>query len=310
MVPHLARCPLTDTAAPFGVVPHRPALLVKIGNEPGPARPQRGLNEADIVFDTPAEGFIMRYMAVFQCSAPTSVGPMRSVRWVDYHVAPEFGDPILAFAGGINPNIVGVATTPGVSAANVLAGQAGAAFRTSDRVPPDNLYGNAQSLFALYPSLSSAPPSIFTFTSALPSGAARASAAELDFSRGTDVVWQWQPGSHSWLHTYSGEPDIDAATGAPVTATNIVIEVVPYTTGPYIESEGGSGDIESNTIGTGTGFVLRDGESIPITWSRTSAGASTTFTSLHGARVGLAPGRTWVELITTAQAATGIRITP
>jgi hypothetical protein len=291
-------------------VPQRPALLVKIGNEPGAARPQRGLNEADIVIDTPAEGFIMRYMAVYQCFAPPAVGPMRSVRWVDYQVAPEFGDPILAFAGGIDPNLVGVATTPGVSAANVLAGQAGAAFRSSDRVPPDNLYANAQSLYALYPALSVPPVPVFTFTSALPAGASSVSSAQLDFSGGTDVVWQWQPGSHTWLHTYSGAADIDALTAAPVTATNIVIQVVSYTLGPYAESEGGSGDVQSQTTGSGNGFVLRDGKSIPIIWTRNRAGAPTTFTSLHGARVGLAPGRTWIELITNTQAATGIHLTP
>ena len=41
--------------------------MVKIGNETE-ARPQSGLNEADIVYDTPAEGFVMRYAAVYQCN--------------------------------------------------------------------------------------------------------------------------------------------------------------------------------------------------------------------------------------------------
>ena len=81
------RCPLTDAPAPgVKTIPDRPALLVKIGNEPDGARPQSGLNEADIVFDTPAEGFIMRYVAVYQCKNAPIIGPTRSVRWVDWNM--------------------------------------------------------------------------------------------------------------------------------------------------------------------------------------------------------------------------------
>ena len=58
------RCPLTDLRARGGV-PDQPALAVKVGNEPEGARPQRGPNEADIVFDTSVEGFIMRYIAMY-----------------------------------------------------------------------------------------------------------------------------------------------------------------------------------------------------------------------------------------------------
>src|ERR1700728_1277960 len=97
-------CPLTDVKAPGGV-PDRPALAVKVGNEPYGARPQSGLNEADIVFDTPAEGFIMRYIAIYQYHNAPSIGPTRSVRWVDWHLIRQFIHPILAFAGGINPNV-------------------------------------------------------------------------------------------------------------------------------------------------------------------------------------------------------------
>ncbi|MGH9304731.1 MAG: DUF3048 domain-containing protein, partial [Acidimicrobiales bacterium] len=71
-------CPLTGLAPASGTVPDRPALAVKIGNEPEGARPQSGLNEADIVYDTPAEGFVMRYMAVYQCNDARAIGPVRS----------------------------------------------------------------------------------------------------------------------------------------------------------------------------------------------------------------------------------------
>jgi Protein of unknown function (DUF3048) N-terminal domain/Protein of unknown function (DUF3048) C-terminal domain len=303
------RCPLTDVRASGGVVPQRPALLVKIGNEPGPARPQSGLDEADVVFDTPAEGFIMRYVAVYQCEKATAIGPTRSVRWVDYHIAPEFNQPIIAFAGGIPPNVLAVASLPWLSGANLLTAQAGAGYRTTNRYPPDNLYTSTTALYALFPKPTRAPKPIFSFSPALPASAQPLTSADLDFSGGTNVVWDWQSASRSWLHTYSGSPDIDTLTNLPVTTTNIVIEIVPYTIGPYIESTGGTGDIQSETTGTGLGYVLRDGRSLPIIWHRPNLTDPTTFTTTNGKPVGLAPGRTWVEIMTDTQASTGIHFT-
>jgi hypothetical protein len=306
-----ARCPLTDAPPTVGdVVPDRPALLVKIGNEPDGARPQSGLNEADVIFDTPAEGFIMRYVAVYQCNDASAIGPTRSVRWVDWNmVARQFVSPILAFAGGIDPNVNGVAATPWISGANLLEGAQAAGTRISSRVPPDNLYTSTKALYALFPSKRQPPPAIFDFGAHLSPQATPAASIEIDFSGGTDVVWKWGGKSHEWLHTYLGTPDIDTLTGAQVTTTNVVVVVAHYTIGPYIESRGGSGDIESQLVGTGSGYLLRNGTSVPITWHRPTYLGKTTFTDSSGNPVTLAPGRTWVEIVPDVQAG-GIKITP
>ena len=44
-----AACPLSGVPAPTGGVPNRPAMAVKVDNDPT-ARPQSGLDKADIVF--------------------------------------------------------------------------------------------------------------------------------------------------------------------------------------------------------------------------------------------------------------------
>src|SRR5487761_685804 len=294
------KCPLTDVTAPGGTPPKRPALLVKIGNEPGSARPQSGLNEADIVFDTPAEGFIMRYVAVFQCEDAPTLGPTRSVRWVDWNmVAPEFGHPILAFAGGINPNANGVASSAAMTGANLLDAAQAAGHRITSRVAPDNLYTSSAAILSLFPSLHDVPQPIFDFNKTLPTGSKPAAALAINFSYGTDARWNWDKKTEQWLHGYVGASDIDAATNRQVTTTNIVVEIVHYQIGPYCESgcPGGSGDIESNLLGTGSGYVLRDGRVFSVTWNRPSLTSKTTFTDSSGHEVTLAPGRTWVEIV-------------
>ena len=302
------KCPLTDTVAPGGAVPARPALLVKVGNEPGAARPQSGLNEADIVYDTPAEGFIMRYVAVYQCNTASLVGPTRSVRWVDYHmIARPFVLPIIAFAGGINQNQDGVkADHVWLTGVNLLDSNPPVAVRTTNRTPPDNLYANTKAIWALYPKLTLAPPPVFTYSAAPVKAATPAASLAINFSYGTDVVWKWDAQSGLWMHTYSGVPDVDTLTNKQVSTTNIVVQIVNYKVGPYIESTGGSGDIESQLLGSGVGYVLRNGTSIAVKWHRHSELSPTVYTDAAGETVSLAPGRTWVEIVPKVQAdATG-----
>ncbi len=278
-------------------MPDRPALAIKIGNEPDGARPQSGLNEADIVYDTPAEGFIMRYVAVYQCQEATSVGPVRSVRWVDWHILQAFGKPILTFAGGINPDVDTVESLSWLKPADLLGNAYDAGTRISSRVPPDNLYTSTSALWALYPSDRTPPPAVFRYGGPLPSSATPAAALAINFSAGTDVLWKWDASARDWMHTYSGETDVDALTGKPVTTTNIVVQIVHYSYGPYPESPGSTGDVESQTVGSGRGYVLRGGKSIAVTWHRATLDSPTTFTDSAGKAVTLSPGRTWVELV-------------
>src|SRR5438309_8082921 len=93
--------PLSGVAS--GPVTARPALAVKIENSID-ARPQTGLNSADLVYEEVVEGGITRFCAVFQSTVPPQVGPVRSVRPMDASIAgPLHG--ILAFSGGVRPYI-------------------------------------------------------------------------------------------------------------------------------------------------------------------------------------------------------------
>ncbi len=79
----------------------RPALVVKIDNFPTIARPQVGINQADIVFEEIVEG-ITRFAAVFQSEDADPVGPIRSARTSDINILAQLGRPLLAWSGG-NP---------------------------------------------------------------------------------------------------------------------------------------------------------------------------------------------------------------
>ena len=327
--PTLAKdlCPLTDTPAPGGVVPQRAPIAVKIGNEPGPdagglgaARPQSGLNEADIVYDTPAEGGIMRYIAIYQCQNASQIGPVRSYRWVDARILAEFRHSFLLHIGGIAPNLNELNTFAFIKnldgdCAAESACDSQIYTQDPNRVPPDATYTSTKAVWSQFHSApyNLAPAPVFRYSAAPPSSAKTVSSVAINFSAGTDALWQWSPSARAFLHFYGTTPDIDQLDNKQVSAQNVVVQVVDYKIGPYEETAGiaGSGDVESQTVGRGRGWVLRDGKVIAVTWHRAALQDPTTFTDAAGKPVDLAPGRTFVEMVinTTADQAGAITFT-
>ena len=93
----------------------RRPLLVMIENHLD-SRPQSGLSNADVIYETVAEGGITRFMAVYYCAVTRGstykydVGPVRSARTYYLDLASEYSDyPLYTHVGGANCS----AATPG-----------------------------------------------------------------------------------------------------------------------------------------------------------------------------------------------------
>ena len=99
---HVPVCPLTGLAPRDGHVPQRAALAVKVENL-AQARPQWGLDAADIVFEEPVEGGITRFIAVYQCHVTSRIEPVRSARFVDIDILRPLGHILFAYSGAIQP---------------------------------------------------------------------------------------------------------------------------------------------------------------------------------------------------------------
>src|SRR5256714_821104 len=77
--------PLTGLPAAADAALGRRPLNVRMPNDPN-ARPQYGLNKADIVFEMIVEGGVTRFAAIFHSQEADVVGPVRSYRWSDLHI--------------------------------------------------------------------------------------------------------------------------------------------------------------------------------------------------------------------------------
>lgn len=291
-------CPLTGLRPPHGRIPHREVLAVKVGNNPS-ARPQSGLDSADVVFDTLAEGGITRYIAVYQCGSTPSIGPIRSVRWDDWHILAQFRRAALAFVGGVIPNQNTVASSRWICNLNDFV-RPNLYHQNPFRVRPDATYSSSALMWSVCPRVP--PPSqLFDFSKRIQPGSRPVSKAEIVYSPYySDVVWQWSAKKGVFLHDYRENGALVADRGADgiwLRAHNVLIMVVKIRYGPFVESPGGTGDVESITIGHGPAYLLRDGRLIKGTWIRRHWAYMTRFRGPDGHNFWFEPGDTWVELV-------------
>src|SRR4051812_13399888 len=142
------------TGIPAEAVADRPALAVKIENSVD-ARPQTGLNVADVVWEQVVEGGITRFVAVYHSNLPPEIGPVRSIRPMDPAIAaPLHG--LLAFSGGVQ-TYVDAARSSGLQVLTQDSGIDGF-HRWTTRRAPHNVYAAPETLVAQADSAHSAAP--------------------------------------------------------------------------------------------------------------------------------------------------------
>ena len=304
-VHHVAVCPLTGAPTATGKVPLRTAIAVKVENLPE-ARPQWGLDMADIVFEEPVEGGITRFIALYQCHTESRIEPVRSARFVDLDILQPLGKILFAYSGAIQP-VVNEIDSPTSLLEDVGADKAGAAYSVDyARVQPHNLMTSTSALYSaahrLGYSLHDVPPPYFSY-GPLPPGGKQVSAVHIAFP--LDVTsWAWDAKTGRWLRSYSDTGPAIQGDNAQISAANVVImHVVEYPT-PYVEDVTGAHENELVLTGSGPAWVFRDGVQLKGTWRRPSLKEPATFVEADGAKVTLAPGNTWEELVPNADSVT------
>jgi hypothetical protein len=293
--PPAPTCPLTGTPAPAGGIPQRPALAVKIDNYPD-ARPQTGMDKADVIFEEPVEGGITRYVAVFQCQDAALVGPIRSARNIDIGILGQLGTPLLVHVGGIDPVLANIAASPLIS---VSPGDGGVVeINPAGRYAPYDTYSTTASIWGAHASMTTPPQPLFSYSSSPPAGTP-VSTMNVDFSGTSDVTWKYDPAISAFQRFYNGTTPDTLADGVQNTAANVVVQYVHITLGPWVENSEGALEVQANlyTAASGNAEIFRGGVAIPGTWSRAALGSPTKFVTTSGAPIALQPGQTWVELV-------------
>ncbi|MBO0748457.1 MAG: DUF3048 domain-containing protein, partial [Acidimicrobiaceae bacterium] len=295
-VPRPPRAPLTGLPARSSAAVNRAAVVVKIDNVDD-ARPQTGINQADVVYEEMVEGGLSRLAAVFQSQLPDPVGPVRSGRTTDEGIIDDLNEPVFAYSGANADFLAALYLQPvhNVNADN----HPDLFFRGGTHLAPHNLFANATQLVTLAGASKGRPPVLFDYRSPRQrspgSGATPTASATLAFPSAS-AVWTWYAKTDSWLRDQDGTPDVDTA-GVQVSAANVVIQAIPYSS-PLIEANG-TPIPEGEMVGSGQAWILTAGQMLPATWNRADLTSTTTYTDSAGKSVLLTPGKTWVELLPT-----------
>lgn len=265
----------------------RPVLAVKIDNIVN-ARPQTGLQSADIVYVIPVEGGLTRFMAVYSSHIPKVVGPVRSARQSDLDLLRQFGRPAFAWSGATPHLVPFIERSPIV---DLYALRAGGYYRVPDRVAPYNLYASAPQLIREARGASKARDIGFRF-GALPAAGKAAVSFSVRYPAAS-YTFRWSGKAMRWVTWIDGAP-ARATEGGQLGGSTVIIQYTQIATSRF--EEYGGRPPYAKSVGSGKAVILRDGKEFKVRWSRPSLEGGTSYTRPDGERMLFAPGQVWVVL--------------
>lgn len=274
-----------------------PVLAVKI-DDTNAAHPQIGLEDADVVYIEQVEGGLTRLAAIFSSVIPERIGPVRSARISDMEILSQYGRVAFAYSGAQKKLL------PVIDAANLqnLGAQAQPpSIYTTDtnRVAPVAMVLRADRLMAKIVEKN------YQITTASTVGWSFGDAPEGGKSTQSVIMhWpaarysaEWSESESRWLLSHNSRSNL-ADSGIVLGPTTLVIQIVSITDSEYTDKVGGVTPF-SQTVGSGRGFILRDGKSYQAQWKRPSEAVGTTWTLRDGSEIKFAPGQIWVALTDT-----------
>ena len=153
--------PLTGLPVDDDAAAERPAMAVKIDNHPK-ARPQYGINQADIIFEENVEK-LTRFAAVFHSEGSDPVGPIRSGRMQDINLLGSMNKPLFVWSGGNAKVSAAIQDSDLVDLSWTVANKDGGFTRDDERTAPHNLIAETTKLWTLAPSGSKPPAQQFVY---------------------------------------------------------------------------------------------------------------------------------------------------
>lgn len=282
--------PLTGLELPDDAATKSNVTAIMIENSPD-ARPQSGLQQADVVYEAIAEGGITRFAALYQQQRPELIGPVRSIR--------------MYYLDWITPYDAGVAHVGGSLFAlrEVRNGNhkdldqffnAGTYWRSTDRYAPHNVYTSFAKLDALNASRgynqSNAQSVPRTDT---PLAGATANHVSVAMSSALyNSSWQYDDASNTYLRSQAGRPHIDREKGQISTQVLVVLKQQMDT----IMEDGWRENY--HTTGTGDAVVISGGKAAEVTWHKENMQKQLFFTNkTDGKEFPLPRGKTWFSAV-------------
>jgi len=271
--------------------------MVMVENAPQ-ARPQTGLDQADIVYEILAEGEITRFVAVYQSHEAATIGPVRSIR--PYFV--EIGDALDAVIvhAGWSQDAMAILAGRKLAHLDEVYGDGAYYWRSTDRKPPHNLYTSVDKIkqgAANHKFREEWNGPILTFAKDGQSKLTGPAVTQISipYIMGYVVSYAYDAADGTYKRSMDGKPHLDKETGKQLSATNLLVLEAEH----RILDKEGRRDVD--VFGPGKGQVFQQGKSQDVTWERKN-GIIRVYAD--GKEIPLVPGTTWVQIVPKGTAVT------
>ena len=283
----------------YNTVSNKRPYAISINNTPVAVKVQEGLNSAYIVYEIPTEGFTSRLMAVFKDVNDMKVGTLRSCRhnFLDY--AHENDAILICF--GWSHYAQDELNKGGTDFMNGNESKWSSAFWRSN---PEKLatehtaYSNLSTLIDYTTKnnyrLTSDSSQLLNYSAEEinldgKEGVKTANTVTLPYGSVT-TKFNYDAKTKMYTRVVNGTVAKDHRTKEAFTTKNIIVVKMPYNVMPdnYYWN--------LKNTGSGKGYYITNGKSVPITWKKESRNGKTKYYYSDGSEVQVNDGRTYIEL--------------
>ncbi|MFM1654345.1 DUF3048 domain-containing protein [Brevibacillus sp. B_LB10_24] len=270
----------------------RRPIMVMINNQTQ-ARPQSGLDKADIVYEILAEGEITRFEAIYQSQKPQVIGPVRSIRPYYIKIGEGF-DAVMVHVGGSEEALATLAG-PNYADLDEIANSK-YFWRESFRKPPHNVYTDLDKINQAieakgFRTTSELPHFPFLPADAKITEGSPATDISVKFHSLYSASYKYDEEKGRYLRFSDGKPHMDLTTNEQLAVTNLLVISSKHR---VIDSEGRR---TVDVTGPGDGYLFQQGKARSVKWKR-SGGVIRAYTdATYSEEVPLLPGNTWVNFV-------------
>lgn len=291
-------------------------LCVKIPND-AKARPQYGINSADVVYETMVEGGLTRLNAIFQSNIPEEVWPTRSARLSDVTIVPQYNG--MLFFSGANDQVDAAIANNNVTNMNwdhassiYYRGDTGRGslysltikLKEAYEVAKENGYETilenpAQLHFSgvkYDDSTDSEGESDNTENSSkldsLDESPLTGFSVKVNISGSSRIEFKWDADKDKYLKWANDNPHLDASDDVQVNVSNVIIMWATYT--PQSKTDAaGSVTYDTTLTGSGDAAIFKNGIRYDCKWEA-EKDSPPRFYDSEGNEVLLEQGKTWI----------------
>ncbi|MFZ2957329.1 MAG: DUF3048 domain-containing protein [Candidatus Ozemobacteraceae bacterium] len=265
------------------------AIMIENHNQ---ARPQTGLEEAEVVYEIPVEGGITRFMALFYHVAGV-IGPIRSCR--DYFIDRALEvNALYVHCGGSPQGYDHIRDTKALAIDEISNGEP--YFRDNSRKAPHNLYSKIQSLIDYtakkFPMELPYQRLPLRFGNTPKDPGSPNQGVTIKYHGNYSVAFRFNPRRNSYDRYMNGLQHLDRVSCRPISPGTIIVQEAAM----KVIDEKGRQDI--SFIGQGKAQILFGGTIVHAIWRKNAIREFTEFFDQRGNPIIFSNDKpTWIQVV-------------